>query len=81
MGLDVGVVLQQVGDSAEDGWIYAIAGEGLEQQQRLEMGVGGQAVIHPPVALDVGVCSARATRGRREGSHDGGLRASIKSHA
>jgi endonuclease/exonuclease/phosphatase (EEP) superfamily protein YafD len=63
---DVGVFLQQVGYAAEDRGRDAIGMEALEQQQRLEVGVGGHASIHPP-----GVCSARAMDGRWKGSHGG----------
>jgi hypothetical protein len=51
----VRVLLQQVRYPAEDGGRDAIGMEALEQKQRLEVGVGGDASIHPP-----GVCSARA---------------------
>lgn len=75
VGGDVGVVLQQLRDPAEDRGAYAIGMEGLEQQERLEVGVGGEASIHPPVPLD-GVLGTRATTLGRQGSqHDGGERA------
>lgn len=64
VGGDVRVFLQQVGYPAEDGGPYAVGMEALEQQQRLEVGVGGEARIHPP-----GVCSARAMGSGRKGSH------------
>lgn len=48
---DVGVLLQLVRDPVEDGGVYAIGVQALEQQQRLEVRVGGHSSIHPPVAL------------------------------
>jgi hypothetical protein len=64
VGGHVGVLLQQVGYPAEDGGLYAVGMQALEQQQRLEVGVGRAASIHPP-----GVCSARAMGLGRKGSH------------
>lgn len=52
---DVRVLLEEVGDAAKHGGRHAIGMEALEEQQRLEVGVGRHASIHPP-----GVCSARA---------------------
>jgi hypothetical protein len=63
VGGNVRVFLQQVGYPTEDGGPYAIGMEALEKQQRLEVGVGGNASIHPP-----GVCSARAMSLGRKGS-------------
>jgi hypothetical protein len=63
VGCDVGILLQQVGYPGEDGGGYAIGMEALEQKQRLEIGVGGEASIHPP-----GVCSARAMGLGQDGS-------------
>lgn len=45
--------------------------ERLEQEKRLEMGVGGQASIHPPVPVK-GVWGTRATGGGRKGSQSDG---------
>jgi len=42
--------------------------QALEQQQRLETGVGGEASSHPPSER-----GARVTRRRRNGSHGGGV--------
>jgi len=64
VGGHVGVLLQQVGDAPEDRRGDAVGMQALEQQQRLEVGVGGAASIHPP-----GVCSARAMGLGRKGSH------------
>jgi hypothetical protein len=76
---DIGVLLQQVRDPAEDGSAYAIGVQALEQEQRLEGGVGRAASIHPPVPL--GVRGARRAMGRglrkgsqRDGTADGGSR-------
>ena len=64
VGGDVRVLLQQVGDAGEDGGADAIGMEALEQQERLEVGVGRDASRHPP-----GVCSARAMGVGWDGSH------------
>jgi hypothetical protein len=64
VGGDVRVLLQQVGYAGEDGGADAIGMEALEQQKRLEVGVGRDASRHPP-----GVCSARAMGVGRDGSH------------
>lgn len=64
VGGDVRVLLQQVGDADEDSGADAIGMEALEQQERLEVGVGRDASRHPP-----GVCSARAMGVGRDGSH------------
>jgi hypothetical protein len=48
---DVGVPLQLVRNPAEDVVLEAIGVEALEQQQRLERGVRGDASIHPPVRV------------------------------
>lgn len=66
---DVGVLLQQVRDAAEDRVAYAIGSQTLEQQKRLEGGVGRAASIHPPVPLGV-FCARRAMarRGLGKGS-------------
>jgi hypothetical protein len=66
---DVGVLLQQVRDPAEDGSAYAIGSQTLEQQERLEGGVGRAAGIHPPVPMGV-FCARRAMerRGLGKGS-------------
>lgn len=71
VGGNVRVLLQQVGDAGEDGGADAIGMEALEQQERLEVGVGRDASRHPP-----GVCSARAMGVGRDGSHgdEGGTR-------
>lgn len=69
---DVGVLLQQVRDPAEDVVAYAIGSQTLEQQERLEVGVGRAASIHPPVP--VGVFGARWARGRRRGQWKGSQR-------
>jgi hypothetical protein len=60
---DVRVLLQQVRYPAEDRRRDAVSMEALEQQERLEVGVGGDASIHPP-----SVCSARAMGRGRNGS-------------
>jgi hypothetical protein len=59
---DVGVLLQQVRDAGEDGGADAIGVQTLEEEQRLEGGVGRAASIHPPVP--VGVRGARRAMGR-----------------
>lgn len=66
VGGDVRVLLQQVRDAGEDGGLDAIGVQALEQQERLEVGVGREASSHPP-----GVCSARAMGLGRDGSHGG----------
>ena len=66
VGGDIRVLLQQVRDAGEDGWLDAIGMQALEQQERLEVGVGREASSHPP-----GVCSARAMGLGRDGSHGG----------
>jgi hypothetical protein len=58
---DVGVLLQQIRDPAEDAVAYSIGAQTLEQQERLEVGVGRAAVIHPPVPVG-------GRRGQRKGS-------------
>lgn len=67
VGGDVRVLLEQVGDAGEDGGADAIGVEALEQQERLEVGVGRDASRHPP-----GVCGARAMGVGRDGSHGDG---------
>lgn len=52
---DVWVGLQQLGDGAEDLRVHTIGMERLEQEERLEVGVGGQAIIHPPGPLRLGL--------------------------
>lgn len=66
---DVGVVVEQVRDAGKDGGADAVGMEALEQQERLEVGVGRDASRHPP-----GVCSgaSRAVGGWRDGSQGGG---------
>jgi hypothetical protein len=59
---NVGVLLQQVRDPAEDGGAYAIGMQTLEEEERLEGGVGRAASIHPPVPL--GVDGAQRAMGR-----------------
>jgi hypothetical protein len=59
---NIGVLLQQVRDAAEDGGAHAIGMETLEEQERLESGVGRAASIHPPVP--VGVRGAQWAMGR-----------------
>jgi hypothetical protein len=71
VGGDVRIGLQQIGDAAEDLRVHAIGMERLEQEKRLEVGVGGQASSHPPEPLGLVQC-ARAARGRRERSHGDG---------
>lgn len=65
---DVGVLLQQVRNPAEDRGAHAIGMQALEQQQRLEGGVGRDASIHPPVPLGVGGARRAMGRGWRKGS-------------
>jgi len=60
---DFRVLLQQIRDLAEDGVFYAIGMQALEQQKRLESGVGRAASIHPPVPL-----RAMGRGKRRDGS-------------
>lgn len=66
---DIGRLLQQVGDPAEDTVAYTIGMEALEQQERLEVGVGGDARRHSP-----GVGGARAMELGRDGSQRDGRR-------
>jgi hypothetical protein len=63
VGGNVRMLLQQVRYSAEDRSPYAIGMETLEQQERLEVGVGRYASIHPP-----SVGGARAMGLGRNGS-------------
>lgn len=68
----VGRVREQIRDLGPDGVVDAIGMQALEQQQRLEVGVGGEARIHPP-----SVCGARAMgRGRNGSQRDGRRRSS-----
>lgn len=67
---DVRVGLEQIGNLGPDIAGYAINIERLEQKKRLEVGVGGDASIHPPILWGRGT-SATGRRGR-EGSHGGG---------
>lgn len=60
---NVGRVLQQVRDLAKDGRRDTIGMEALEQQERLEVGVGGDLGRHPP-----GLWGARAMGVGRDGS-------------
>jgi hypothetical protein len=62
VGGNVRVLLQQVRDAAKDAGADAIGMQALEQQERLEGGVGSAAVIHPP--RPVGVRGARRAMGR-----------------
>ena len=47
VGADEWVGLEKLGDLAEDGAIDAVDGEVLEQEQRFERRVGGEAQRHP----------------------------------
>lgn len=71
VGRDAGRLLQRVRDAAEHGRLGAIELEAAEQQKGLEVGVGGEASIHPPVPLD-GVGRTRAARRGKGSQHDGG---------
>lgn len=55
--------------------------ERLEQQERLEVGVGGQASIHPPKALGLDVGARTTGRRGREGSHGDGERVSTRGES
>jgi hypothetical protein len=66
VGGHVGVPLQHIRDGAKDGGPDAVGMQALEEQERFEVRVGGEAVIHSP--------SVRTTtRVQRDGSQgDGG---------
>lgn len=64
---DVRVALQQLRDPAEDVRGEAMGVQRLEQQQRLEVGVGSQAGIHPPGPLQ----ARRGREGRQHGRLEG----------
>lgn len=61
---DVRVLLQEVRDAGKDRRADAIGMQALEQQERLEGGVGRAASIHPPGP--VGVVGARRAMRRRK---------------
>jgi hypothetical protein len=61
---DVGVLLEQVRDAAKDAGADAIGVQALEQQQRLEGGVGRATGIHPPQPEGVRGARRAERRGR-----------------